>query len=205
MMNSPRFTSRRVVATTAIAAAFAAIAVLVIHSPASALHAQSRSGFHLREAFADREDGWDTTAIDLRHAGPDEVVEQDPTDPRRRSRRQVHRDIGTVWFTDQAGIELGEVRAQLRAALRPYGPSFVLHSMWLLLVYGLDETLIEGLPPGIPVALELEGNGQLAASSELRAIERASLPATLFDVPAGYVREACPGIRRPALTDLIAR
>ena len=45
-----------------------------------------------------------------------------------------------------------------------------------------------------PVALELEANGQLAVTSELRLIERANLPATLFEAPAGYARAAhCPG------------
>lgn len=278
--------ARRTGATTVIAAVLAVAASLAIHPAATAIHAQSRSGFHLREAFADREDGWnehgaelwfardafrldvwnagseamrgsvivpphdrarmffvrhatreyydcslaelaeagsdayrifswplgddvgsitatatdeirpvggwETSAVDLRHPGPDEVVEQHPTDPRRRSRRQFHRDIGTVWFTDQAGIQLAEVRTALTEALRPYGPSFVLHSMWLLLVYGLDETLVEGLPTGIPVALEIEMSGQLTASSELRLLERISLPPALFDVPVGYVSRACP-------------
>jgi hypothetical protein len=278
--------ARRIGIMTAVTALLAVAAGLAIHSAATAMHAQSRSGFHLREAFADREDGWnehgaelwfardafrldvwndggedatrasviipphdrtriffvrhatrdyyacplaglaeagdafriiswplgddvssvtatptdeirpvsgwETSAVDLRHAGPDEVWEQDPTDPRRMNRRQVHRDIGTVWLTGQTGIQLGEVRSELRAAIRPYGPSFVLHSMWLLLVYGLDETRVGGLPPGVPVALELERNGQLAASSELRSIERVSLPPGLFEVPAGYVQRACP-------------
>lgn len=265
----------------------ALLATMLLAAAASGVHAQSRSGFHLREAFADREDGWnehgaelwfapgafrldiwsagdedatrasviippydrthifvvrhaardyyacalagleragdafriiswplgedvgsivatraddirpvagwETSAVDLRHAGPSEVWEQDPADPRRRSRREIHREIGTAWFTDQAGVPLEEARTALREAVRPYGPSFILHSMWLLLVYGLDGALIEGLPPGIPVALELETNGQLAATSELRSLERASLPPTLFDVPGVYVRRPCPG------------
>lgn len=140
---------------------------------------------------------WSTSAVDLRDPGPDEEWVPHPSDPRMRIRRTFHRGIGRLWFSDETGVNLGEVRAALAAALRPYqtagGSLFVIHSMWALTILALDHDRVPGLPDGIPVALELEARGQLTATSELRVIERASLPATLFEVPAGYTRAArCP-------------
>lgn len=138
--------------------------------------------------------GWSTSAVDLREPGPDEEWVTSSSNPRQKTRRTFHRHIGRLWFTAETGVNFDAVRAGLTAALRPYeavgGSTFVIHSMWALTILGLDQDRVPGLPTGIPVALELEADGQLIVTSELRLIERANLPTTLFEPPAGYARTA---------------
>lgn len=136
---------------------------------------------------------WTTAAVELLRGPPEVATRENGGRPRRRGGDDPDA-FGRVWFTEEAGIELHEVRSALEQALHPYGPSLAMHSMWLLLVAGLDEERIDGLPAGVPVALELGRLGQLGATSQISSIARLTLTPALFEIPAGYSRgNLCPG------------
>jgi hypothetical protein len=141
---------------------------------------------------------WSTAAVSVREPGPDEEWISVPGNPRARQRRTYDRAVGRLWLTDDTGIAPEELRRTLAESLRPYadaGVSWILlHSMWLHTVLGLDPDRLPGLPAGIPVAVEYQRLGELGMTGELRSIGRARLPASLFEIPAGYTRaNLCPG------------
>lgn len=141
---------------------------------------------------------WSTEAVAVREPGPNEEWVTVPGNPRGRVRRTYDRSVGRLWLTEDIGMSLDELSRVLADSLRPYadagGSWFVLHSMWLHTILGLDPERLPGLPPGIPVAFEFERLGELGVTGELRSIERAILPASLFEAPAGYTgADLCPG------------
>ncbi len=70
-----------------------------------------------------------------------------------------------------------------------------------LMPEGADRLLVNGTPDaqgfsGIPVRRISFRNGAVESTSEMTEFRREAFPASTFDVPAGFRKEAMPGARR---------